>query len=64
MKWLDNIRNKPDSVKNKYAFLGSLTITLFIFMFWLVSFLDRNLSVENQLANPIESFKNTFQMLE
>ncbi len=36
--YLENLKNKPDHIKKRFAFVTSLSVTLIIFMGWMVSY--------------------------
>lgn len=63
-KYLNNLREKEQHEKDRIAFIGAFTITLFIVLFWLagVSALN-NEPAQNQSANvssPLSIFTEIF----
>ena len=65
-KTLENLRNKEQHEKERFAFIGAFVVTAIIVLFWVAGFTTINTSNEAQLANttsPWESLKNQFSGL-
>jgi len=50
---LENLRQKPEHIKRRYAFWSSLGITAFIFVFWLASFSSWGSTSKEAVANVV-----------
>ena len=37
-RYIDNLREKPEHIRKRYAFAGAFSITAVIFVFWIASF--------------------------
>ncbi|MDE2041385.1 MAG: hypothetical protein KGI59_03340 [Patescibacteria group bacterium] len=51
--YLDNLREKPDHVKKRYAFWSSLGLTALLAMFWLGTFAGVGRTTQASIASAV-----------
>jgi len=57
--YIESLREKPDHIRTRYAFLTSLGITAIIAAFWVGSFTQLGQSTQSQVATAISTSVGT-----